>query len=98
MLAEGQKQPAIAAALGMSLETLYALYRDEMAGWCKRGRPRHVPTPETRQRVQVLRESGATLLSIAAALNVSEPTLVLHYGGQLGCRRRRQIQSMEDGQ
>lgn len=52
------------------------------------GRPRHKPTAEMRQRVRELRDGGATLPVIAAALHITEPTLALHYRDQVGWRRR----------
>jgi hypothetical protein len=54
----------------------------------RKGRPRHKPTDAMRERVRKLREGGATLPTIAAALHITEPTLALHYREQLGWRRR----------
>lgn len=51
------------------------------------GRPRHKPTDEMRQRVRELREGGATLPEIAAALHITHPTLALHYRAEIGRRR-----------
>ena len=45
----------------------------------KRGRPTHVPTPEKRLRVSVLRALNQSHEEIAAAMGVSEPTLRKHY-------------------
>lgn len=42
-----------------------------------------------RRRVHELRDGGATLPVIAAALHITEPTLVLHYRQEVGWRRRR---------
>lgn len=53
------------------------------------GRPRHKPTDEMRQRVRELREGGATLPEIAAALHITQPTLALHYRQEIGRRRDR---------
>lgn len=53
----------------------------------RKGRPRHKPTDAMRQRVRELREDGATLPTIAAALHITEPTLALHYREEIGRRR-----------
>ncbi len=45
----------------------------------KRGRPTHVPTPEKRFRVSVLRALNQSHEEIAAAMGISEPTLRKHY-------------------
>lgn len=55
----------------------------------QRGRPRHKPTEDMRRRVREMREGGATLPTIAAALHITEPTLMLHYREQLGWRQPR---------
>jgi hypothetical protein len=65
------------------------------------GRPRHLPTAETRQRVRELRAAKATLPTIAAALAISIPTLLRNYPAELGSRsqlwKRRQIQTQNGG-
>ena len=61
----------------------------------RKGRPRHKPTDAMRERVRELREGGATLPEIAAALHITEPTLALHYREQLGWRRPRANRSIE---
>lgn len=48
------------------------------------GRPRHVPTPETRSRVAELRGEGLSHLAIARAIGISDPTLRLNYAVELG--------------
>lgn len=53
-------------------------------GFGQRGRPRHMPTPATRARVIELRSEGLSHLSIAAALGITHPTLVLNYPAELG--------------
>lgn len=55
----------------------------------RKGRPRHKPTDAMRQRVRELREAGATLPTIAAALHITQPTLALHYRQEIGRRRDR---------
>lgn len=54
-----------------------------------RGRPPHEPTPELRRKVLSMRAAGASYPKICAAIGISEPTLVLHYGVELGSRSRR---------
>ena len=61
----------------------------------RKGRPRHKPTAEMRQRVRELRDGGASLPVIAAALRITEPTLALHYRQEVGWRRRRQESTNE---
>ena len=61
----------------------------------RKGRPRHKPTDAMRQWVRELRERGATLPEIAAALHITEPTLALHYRAEVGWRRRRQESTNE---
>ena len=59
------------------------------------GRPRHVPTGESRALVEQLRGEGGEQVEIAAALGVSLPTLRLNYAAELqsksqtGARRDR---------
>lgn len=48
-----------------------------------KGRPRHKPTDAMRERVRELREAGASLPVIAAALCITAPTLMKHYRDQL---------------
>lgn len=52
----------------------------------RRGRPVHLPTPETRARVVELREAGAGQDAIAAVLGISGPTLRLNYAAELQSR------------
>lgn len=47
------------------------------------GRPRHVPTPESRARVAELRETGLTHVQIAASIGITHPTLELNYPVEL---------------
>ena len=53
------------------------------------GRPQHVPTPETRGKVEVLLAGGMMAWQIAMAIGVSEPTLREHYGDQLSAGKAR---------
>ncbi len=55
------------------------------------GRPEHIPTEESRQRVEVLAATGMFAWQIAANLKISEPTLRLHYGEELllGASRKK---------
>mgnify|MGYP002132467496 FL=1 len=53
------------------------------------GRPEHVPTQETRERVEVLIAGGMPTWQIAAAVGVSEPTLRFHYPTELDAGRAR---------
>jgi AraC-like DNA-binding protein len=48
------------------------------------GRPRHVPTSETRARVAELRAEGLSIAQIARELGLSQPTLQLNYPIELG--------------
>jgi len=48
-----------------------------------KGRPRHIPTPELRQRVAQMHTAGQSQPKIAAAIGVTVPTLVLHYNAEL---------------
>lgn len=54
---------------------------DEPKG--RRGRPAHVPTEVTRALVSGLVGRDKTLSEIAEALNLSEPTVRLHYADEL---------------
>lgn len=53
------------------------------------GRPEHVPNAESRDRVQVLAAGGMAQWQIAAALDISVPTLALHYEPELQFGRSR---------
>jgi hypothetical protein len=44
-----------------------------------RGRPQHVPTPQTRAKVARLLIAGAPKVAIARELKITLPTLRLHY-------------------
>jgi hypothetical protein len=49
----------------------------------RRGRPRHLPTADTRARVLALRQQGRSILLIASALRISHPTLMKNYPVEL---------------
>ena len=53
------------------------------------GRPEHVPTEATRDRVEVLVAGGMRQWQIAAAIGVSVPTLCQHYADELENGRAR---------
>jgi len=53
------------------------------------GRPQHVPSDETRERVEVLLAGGMLAWQISQALGISEPTLREHYGDQLAAGKAR---------
>jgi len=57
----------------------------------KGGRPPHVPTDEARRKVEVLAATGMYDWQIAAALEISVPTLRLHYADAMmyGASRKR---------
>ncbi len=60
------------------------------------GRPPHVATDETRRRVEILVAGGMNAWQIAAALEVSEPTLRLHYDQELASgRSKRRAEMLE---
>lgn len=66
------------------------------AGSPRAGRPEHVPTEETRGRVEVLVAGGMPQWQIAAALGLSEPTLLKHYAVELdGGRAKRTAEVLE---
>ena len=48
-------------------------------GWCKRGRPPHMPTDEKRRLVKVLLALDWTDEQISAVLHISEPTFRKNY-------------------
>lgn len=59
------------------------------------GRPEHVPTDETREKVEILVAGRMPAWQIAQALGVSEPTLRQHYEAELdGGRARRTAEMM----
>ena len=60
------------------------LFGDPLPAKRGRGRPKHEPTAETRRKVRQLREQRATQSTIAAALGLTVPTLVVHYPAELG--------------
>jgi DNA invertase Pin-like site-specific DNA recombinase len=62
----------------------------------RKGRPRHKPTEDMRRRVRELREGGATLPMIAAALHITEPTLARHYRNEIGARAAARRARSED--
>lgn len=53
------------------------------------GRPEHVPTDESRERVEVLIAGDMRQWQIAAALGISVPTLAEHYAAELEHGRSR---------
>lgn len=60
------------------------------------GRPEHVPNAESHDRVSVLAAGGMAQWQIAAALDISVPTLVLHYAADLQFgRSRKRAQMLE---
>ncbi|WP_246697255.1 AraC family transcriptional regulator [Rhizobium sp. G21] len=71
----------------------FDLFGVEVPEWRgKRGRPPHVPTEKTRNRVSMLLALGWDNERIANALGVSEPTLRKHYFTEL--KRRAIAQDM----
>jgi hypothetical protein len=48
------------------------------------GRPKHIPSLETSQKVELLAAIGWSHFRIAEAIGVSSPTLRLHYRRELG--------------
>ena len=54
----------------------------------RKGRPRHVPTPETRAKVAELHQAGAKQPTIAAAIGITIPTLILNYPIELESKSR----------
>ena len=58
------------------------------------GRPPHEPTPESRERVQILLGGGMTHDQIAAAIGISAPTLRQHYGEELSTGRAKKRAEM----
>ncbi len=64
------------------------------------GRPRHVPTDASRERVLELHRDGRNLLQIAAAVGITHPTLLRHYPTELESTsqaRRRWLGAKETG-
>jgi DNA-binding CsgD family transcriptional regulator len=60
------------------------------------GRPAHQPSDQTRERVEILIAGGMAQWQIAAALDLSEPTLREHYALELGCgKAKRTAQVVE---
>lgn len=54
------------------------------------GRPPHIPTAETREKVEILLAAGMPVWQLAQAIGVSEPTLREYYAAELdGGRARR---------
>lgn len=47
------------------------------------GRPRHVPTEATRQRVRELHGEGLPQMAIAQAIGLTVPTMLLNYHREL---------------
>ncbi|MFC3698794.1 MULTISPECIES: helix-turn-helix domain-containing protein [Sphingobium] len=89
LVRSGKTRPAIARAIGVSQSTLYAIYFSELGvGSVPRGRPRHVPTDATRAQVARMRRAGASKMTIAKALGVSEPTLRRAYADELFSKRK----------
>ena len=52
----------------------------------RRGRPRHVPTAELRQRVAELHAEGLGQVKIAHAIGITGPTLARHYRIELNSK------------
>lgn len=75
---------------------LFGQPRSEPRG---RGRPRHVPTPELREKVRKLRARGKNLLEVAAAIGITHPTLLLNYPNECASTsqawRRRELRDRE---
>lgn len=70
--------------------------KEKRPGSPRAGRPEHVPTEETRQRVEILVAGGMAQWQIAAAIGVSEPVLRDRYATELeGGRSRRMAQVIE---
>lgn len=52
----------------------------------RRGRPRHVPTADLRQRVAQLHAEGLGQVKIAHAIGITGPTLARHYRLELNSK------------
>jgi len=60
------------------------------------GRPEHVPTAETRERVEILVAARMPSWQIAKALGIAEPTLRFHYAEEMeGGRARKTAAVLE---
>lgn len=54
----------------------------------RKGRPCHLPTPESREMVAAMHRAGEGQSSIALALGITIPTLVLNYPSELESNSR----------
>lgn len=61
-----------------------------------RGRPAHTPTPESRNKIMLLMAIGRSTAEMAAALNITEPTLRKYYFSEL--RSRHEARFRVEGQ
>lgn len=68
------------------------------AGRERAGRPEHVPTKETRERVEILVAGGMVQWQIAAALGISEPILRDRYAAELDAGRSRKTAQVIEAQ
>lgn len=60
------------------------------------GRPEHVPTKRSRERVEILVAAGQSQWQIASVLGISVPTLVRHYSEELdNGRAKRDAEVLE---
>ena len=59
------------------------LFGEPVAAKRGAGRPRHLPTAATRQKVSELHRAGAKQPAIATALGITVPTLTLNYPSEL---------------
>lgn len=85
----GLTRAEIARQVGIGESTLYANYFPEIGG--QRGQPgrrRHQPDDRTRAIVRALRENGASHITIARAIGISEPTLRRAYAQELHPQRK----------
>lgn len=65
----------------------FDLFGDPIAPWCEtRGRPRFRPTEHQCAAVRKMRAAGMAQPEIARRLGVGVPTLVRHFGRELGSR------------
>jgi DNA-binding CsgD family transcriptional regulator len=67
-------------------------------GSSRAGRPEHVPTDETRERVEILIAGGMQQWQIAAALGISEPVLRDRYATELDAGRSKKTAQVIEAQ
>jgi DNA-binding CsgD family transcriptional regulator len=67
-------------------------------GSSRAGRPEHVPTDETRERVEILIAGGMMQWQIAAALGISEPVLRDRYATELDAGRSKKTAMVIEAQ